>query len=180
MEAMEAKLIALEEKVKKLESAVFASANVEKLSKLDMYERVLQIADVRESKFRNEAYRANRNCGTLEYDTKHVLERKKAWKSALDHDLIENVNNILEESYDSFIEELSYLGKEKVLKIIGTAGSDVWKEFLINVITILYEKGSFDLENLEFDTFEDTAGGCDEITWYAASKYIEKSTTLLK
>jgi hypothetical protein len=40
------------------------------------------------------------------------------------------------------------------------------------VIERLYKNGSFNEENGDIDSFEDTAGGCDEVTWNVACELV--------
>jgi hypothetical protein len=54
-------------------------------------------------------------------------------------------------------------------------GSRQWQLFVLKVIHYLKLEGSFnrDERKWDFDTFEDTAGGCDEVTQDAAVYLIE-------
>jgi hypothetical protein len=56
----------------------------------------------------------------------------------------------------------------KVMEVIGEKDSLKRQEFELRVIESLWKNGSFLDEDGRFNTFEDTAGGCDEITWDVA------------
>ena len=67
---------------------------------------------------------------------------------------------------------------EKAKMKIGEIDSLEWQIFTFEVIENLYKKGSFLEEDGSFDTFECTAGGCDEVTWYVAEEIILQGTVL--
>ena len=100
---------------------------------------------------------------------------KKEWKRVVvKEDLVENVLYILEDCHGNLqdpkcVEDVAEIAKERM----GELRSLKWKEFAFCVIQYLWKNGSFG--NLEdgFDNFEDTAGGCDEITWNAALYLLE-------
>ena len=99
---------------------------------------------------------------------------KREWKKAIEDGLIHNVQRILENCYDAFLNE-DEMGAEFVEKAkikIGEIDSLEWQIFTFEVIENLYKKGSFLDEDGSFDTFECTAGGCDEVTWYVAEEII--------
>ena len=122
---------------------------------------------------------------TLEFKQKVIaLETrepyKSKWKKAIEDDLIHNVQRILEDCYDAFLNEKE-MGAEFVEKAkmkIGEIDSLEWQIFTLEVIENLYKKGSFLEEDGSFDTFECTAGGCDEVTWYVAEEIILQGTVL--
>ena len=100
---------------------------------------------------------------------------KMEWKKAIKDGLLENVTNILEECYDYFADTDSGLDLASVKAETGEIGSRQWQLFVLKVIQYLRSKGSFHIEEFPygFDTFEDTAGGCDEVTQDAAIYLIE-------
>ena len=104
---------------------------------------------------------------------------KRSWKKAVtDGRLLENIQAILNESYSSLKSSDSNGGTPvtKVMEVIGKKDSLKRQEFVLSVIEYLYKKDSFNEEDGDIDTFEDTAGGCDEITWNAACDIIAQSS----
>lgn len=103
---------------------------------------------------------------------------KSSWRRAIDRGLVGNVQQILEESYDSYLENdnmaVDFTAKAK--QRMGRLCSLKWQLFTLDVIAHLKKDGSFDQEDKEFDYFDDTAGGCDEITWDAGMAVIENTT----
>ena len=116
---------------------------------------------------------------------------KSSWKKAIKDDLLENIQSIMnEDTYDAYLdvhvaddatEEEKKAAKERSKKIstyLGPFGSLKWQLFVLKVIQFLHSDGSFHSdEGSGFDTYEDTAGGCDEIAWDAGVKIIEKEVT---
>ena len=100
---------------------------------------------------------------------------KSNWKRAIKGDLVKNVTGILHECYDFFNDAESGLDLAAVKAQTGEIGSRQWQLFVLKVIHYLKLDGSFHIEEFPygFDTFEDTAGGCDEITQGAAIYLIE-------
>jgi len=100
---------------------------------------------------------------------------KMEWKKAIKDDLLKNVTGILNECYDYLADTDSGLDLAAVKAQTGEIGSRQWQLFVLKVIQYLRSKGSFHIEQFPygFDTFEDTAGGCDEITQDAAVYLIE-------
>jgi hypothetical protein len=100
---------------------------------------------------------------------------KSNWKKAIKDDLVENVTGILNECYDYFIDADSGLDPTAVKAQTGELGSRKWQLFVLKVIHYLKQEGSFNRDEKlwKFDTFEDTAGGCDEVTQDAAIYLIE-------
>jgi len=100
---------------------------------------------------------------------------KSNWKKAIKGDLVKNVANILEECYYYLIDADSGLDLATVKAQTGELGSRQWQLFVLKVIHYLKQQGSFirDEKSWNFDTFEDTAGGCDEVTQDAAIYLIE-------
>jgi len=103
---------------------------------------------------------------------------KRGWKKVVDEGLINNVSHILEECYPYFLSgdwDAKFIAKAK--NMMGKIDSLKWKNFTLEVIKHLHKQGSFYYDG-EFDSFEDTAGGCDEVTQDAAIELIEKSPDL--
>jgi len=102
---------------------------------------------------------------------------KSEWKKAVEDGLIRNIQRILENCYDAFLNE-EEMGAEFVEKAkikIGEINSSQWQMFTLEVIECLLKKDSFIEEDGSFDTFECTAGGCDEVTWYIAEDIIQET-----
>ena len=102
---------------------------------------------------------------------------KSKWKKAIKDGLIQNVSSILEECYEYFLSpdmDAEFIAKGK--EMMGTIGSRKWQLFTLEVIKFLHKNGSFIDEDHSIDTFEDTAGGCDEVTQDAAIVVIENSS----
>lgn len=96
---------------------------------------------------------------------------KRTWKKAVENGLVENVQGILNECADYLCHDEEDLGAEIVTAAkarFGKADSLQRQEFTLLVIKYLKHNGSFIDEEGGFDTFEDTAGGCDEVTQDAA------------
>jgi hypothetical protein len=100
---------------------------------------------------------------------------KLRWKSAVDNGLVGNVQQILEDCYDSYLENMDDDFIAKAKKRMGKLNSLKWQLFTLDVIAHLKHDGSFDREG-DFDCFDDTAGGCDEITWDAGIAVINNTT----
>ena len=146
-------LVVAEKKIQELSSAV--EQEPEKLSPSEIKKRVIDLASA------------------------ESVAYKRDWKKAVnDGRLLENVQAILNESYSSLKSSDSNGGKPvtKVMEVIGKKDSLKRQEFVLSVIEYLYKKGSFNDEDGDIDTFEDTAGGCDEITWNAACDIIAQSS----
>ena len=112
-----------------------------------------------------------------------AIETRKAykprWKKAVADGLLENVQGILYECYKTYLDrsEMGVEFIEAAKKKMGKKDSLQWQLFILEVIQHLWKKGSFLNEDGTFDTYEDTAGGCDEITWDAGIELIEASYT---
>ena len=102
---------------------------------------------------------------------------KSKWKQAIEDGLIHNVQRILEDCYDAFLneEEMGAEFVEKAKMKIGEIDSLKWQIFTLEVIECLHKKDAFIGEDGSFDTFECTAGGCDEVTWYIAEDIIQET-----
>jgi len=111
----------------------------------------------------------------IAFETRNAY--KRGWKKVVDEGLINNVSSILEDCHDYFLStdenDAEFIVKAK--NMMGKIGSLKWQNFTLEVIKYLYKSGSF-YNDGEFDNFEDTAGGCDEITQDAAMDLIENST----
>lgn len=96
---------------------------------------------------------------------------KRHWKMAIENNLVENVQGILDECAEYLCHDEEDWGAEIVAAAkarFGKADSLQRQEFTLLLIKYLHRKGSFIDEQGGFDTFEDTAGGCDEVTQDAA------------
>jgi len=103
---------------------------------------------------------------------------KRGWKKVVKEGLIDNVSSILKECYPYFLSgdwDAKFIAKAK--NMMGKIDSFKWKNFTLEVIKYLRSRGSFYCDG-QFDSFEDTAGGCDEVTQDAAIELIEKSPDL--
>ena len=96
---------------------------------------------------------------------------------AIERGLVENVQGILNDCADYLCHDKEDLGDEFVTAAktrFGKTNSLQRQEFTLLVIKYLHRSGSFHNEDTrEFDDFEDTAGGCDEVTQEAAMYLIE-------
>jgi len=108
---------------------------------------------------------------------------KASWKRAVSDGLVHNVNAILMDCHHYLCNpetgddgEIDLDLAEKARRLTGKLGSLQWQLFTLRVIEHLKKEGSFhDEDTRDFDTFEDTAGGCDEVTQDAAFWVIEHS-----
>lgn len=100
---------------------------------------------------------------------------KSNWKKAIKGHLVENVEGILRECYEYFVYDDSGLDPAAVKAQTGAIGSRQWQLFVLKVIHYLKQQGSFNRDERlwNFDTFEDTAGGEDEVTQDAAYYLIQ-------
>ncbi len=108
---------------------------------------------------------------------------KASWKEAVGDGLVGNVQSILMECHHYLCNpetgdegEIDTDLGEKAVRVTGKRRSLQWQLFTLRVIEHLKKQGSFHNEDSrDFDTFEDTAGGCDEVTQDAAFWVIEHS-----
>jgi hypothetical protein len=105
-------------------------------------------------------------------------KRKTQWywrKAVVEYDLVHNVVNILDDLHDYLISgDMQSMDEAEVLRRVGKKGSRQWQRFCIAVIEHLKKAGAFERdEDGSFDSFEDTAGGCDEVTQDAAFEVLE-------
>ena len=101
---------------------------------------------------------------------------KPGWEIAVENGLLENVEQILHESYDSYLEDMDAEFIAKAKQRMGKLDSLKWQLFTLDVITHLKNDDSFYSEDTkDFDCFDDTAGGCDEITWDAGMAVIKNT-----
>lgn len=120
---------------------------------------------------------------TLEFKQKVIaLETRNdytsKWKKAIEDNLIHNVQRILEDCYDAFLNE-NEMGAEFVEKAkmkIGEIDSPAWQIFTLDVLEYLCQKRTYINEDGSIDNFECTAGGCDEVIWYIAEDIILQGT----
>lgn len=120
---------------------------------------------------------------TLEFKQKVIaLETrepyKSKWKKVIEDDLIHNVQRILEDCYDAFLneEEMGAEFVEKAKMKIGEIDSPAWQIFTLDVIESLCKNRTYIDEDGSIDNFECTAGGCDEVIWYIAEDIILQET----
>ena len=142
-------LVAAEKKVQELTPVV--ELEPEQLSPSEMRKRVIALAAAESAKY------------------------KRNWKKAVtDGRLLENVQGILHDSYQSLKSSDCNDGTPitKVMEVIGKKDSLKRQEFELRVIERLYKKGCFNEEDGGIDTYEDTAGGCDEVTWNVACELV--------
>jgi hypothetical protein len=113
---------------------------------------------------------------------------KRSWKKAIDDGLLENIQSIMnKDTYASYLEvfvrenatdEEKRAAKEKsetYKAYLGPFDGLKWQLFLLQIIQNLHKEGSFVDEEGGFDTFEDTAGGCDEILYMEGCEILKKS-----
>ena len=94
---------------------------------------------------------------------------KASWKRFVNKGrMIENVFAILEECYSSLRRKQSNKDGWEAARALGGRQTVKWQQFKIRVIQYLHDKGSFHNGCEGYRDFEDTADGCDEITWDAA------------
>ena len=100
------------------------------------------------------------------------MRSSKKWKEFVNkYGVVENVISLMEMSYDSFHENIDADG-DKVTAILGELGSDQWNKFIVKVFRHMVKEGTFDKDG-EYESFEDTANGCDEILWDASVEVLE-------
>ena len=100
---------------------------------------------------------------------------KSKWKKVIEDNLIHNIQRILENCYDAFLNE-DEMGTEFVEKAkmkIGEINSPEWQMFTLDIIECVCKKRTYINEDGSIDNFEDTAGGCDEVIWYIAEDIIQ-------
>ena len=101
---------------------------------------------------------------------------KADWNKLIKRGVIENIQGILLDCYSSLRAKDSNPHGWKAARELGGRDSVKWQQFGLRVIQKLYEQRAFGVgssENDGLDDFEDTAGGCDEITWDAAVELLE-------
>jgi len=109
-----------------------------------------------------------------------AIENRRAfkfhWKMAIERGLVENIESILNDCADYLCDvedhgaDFAAVAKTR----LGKANSLPRQEFTLLLIKYLHRRGSFHNEDTrDFDDFEDTAGGCDEVTQDAAMYLIE-------
>jgi len=101
---------------------------------------------------------------------------KVGWKSAVENGLLENVQQILHECYISYLEDTDAQFVAKAKQRMGKFKSLTRQLFTLDVIAHLKNDDSFYREDTkDFDCFDDTAGGCDELTWDAGMAVINNT-----
>jgi hypothetical protein len=105
--------------------------------------------------------------GNLLPNMQSILD-EQTYRSYLDMDLPENPT----EEQKREAEERS----QKFKLYLGPFGDLKWQEFVLKIIHNLLKAGAFRDRHEEdgYDDFEDTAGGCDELTWDAGMKILEE------
>ena len=99
---------------------------------------------------------------------------KAGWRKLVTKQrLVENVFGILEESYQPLRTKGNNPEGFKAARALGGRDTLEWQQFKLRVIQYLYSEGSFGNEKDGFSSYEDTAGGCDEVTWDAACYLLE-------
>ena len=101
----------------------------------------------------------------MERRTAHKFTWKQFVKSSK---IVENVFAILEGCYSSIRLKSRNETSWKAARALGGRDTLRWQEFKIRVIEYLLTQGSFNDGSGGYRDFEDTADGCDEITWDAA------------
>ena len=112
----------------------------------------------------------------IAFETQKAYKGK--WKQAIEDGLIHNVQRILEDCYDAFLneEEMGAEFVEKAKMKIGEIDSPAWQIFTLDVIEYLCKNRTYINEDGSIDKFEDTSGGCDEVIWYIAEDIILQET----
>jgi NAD-specific glutamate dehydrogenase len=100
---------------------------------------------------------------------------KSEWKKAIADGLLDNVQGLVNECHETWREK----GRTNetvmaAVKKLGKIDSLPWQLFTLQIIKNLHDKGSFWRDDY-FDTFEDTAGGCDEIVWDEGCEILKAS-----
>lgn len=104
-----------------------------------------------------------------------IAPKDPLWKKAVVRGLVNNVSNILDECYSSLL-EVDLPNRTKFLERIGTRKSLKWQLFKLDVIRRLKADGSFApyTGEAEYDIFDDTAGGCDEVVGTVAMELLKE------
>jgi len=99
---------------------------------------------------------------------------KADWNKLIKRGVFENVQGILLDCYSSLRAEDSNPDGWKAARELGGRDSVKWPQFTLRVIQKLKDQRAFNIGSENgLDDFEDTAGGCDEITWDAAVELLE-------
>ena len=97
---------------------------------------------------------------------------KAGWNILIARGMIENVQGILWECYPSLRLKNSNPEGWKAARELGARDGAKWQQFGLRVIERLKKQGCFGRADDGLDDFEDTAGGCDEITWNVACELL--------
>jgi hypothetical protein len=92
-------------------------------------------------------------------------EYKVAWEKLIESGMVANVSYILEDCFAALSDMDTY--DDIIIKAarkLGLHKKEARWQFVMRVIHYLKVTGSFGSLEHGFDDFEDTAGGCDEIT----------------
>ena len=99
---------------------------------------------------------------------------KADWNKLIKRGVIENVQGILLDCYSPLRDKDSNPDGWKAARELGGRDSVKWQQFGLRVIQMLKYQGSFGIGSEDgLNDFEDTAGGCDEITWDVAVELLE-------
>lgn len=133
---------------------------------------------------------------TLSYNEmkKRVIEMEtrkdymRSWKKVNQDGLLKNILSIMnEDTYHAYLEvhveknatiEQKSAAKQKSMNrktYLGPFGGLMWQLFILQIIKNLHSSGSFWNHEDSFNTFEDTAGGCDEILWEEGATILNNS-----
>ena len=100
---------------------------------------------------------------------------KSSWKRVVEAGLVHNVQSLVDQCHGPWREK----GRTNetivaAVKKLGKVGSLPWQLFTLEIIKNLHDSGGFWRDG-NFDLFEDTANGCDEIVWTEGAAILEKS-----
>ena len=99
---------------------------------------------------------------------------KADWNKLIKRGMIENVQGILLECYSSLRAKDSNPDGWEAARELGGRDSVKWQQFGLRVIQKLKDQGCFGIGSEDgLNDFEDTAGGCDEITWDVAVELLD-------
>ena len=95
---------------------------------------------------------------------------KTEWKKLIESGMVYNVSSILDDIYigmgDTGCYRVETVNAARALRLFESSAAR--EQFLVCVIHYMKVKGWFGSIEEGFDNFEDTAGGCDEVTMDAA------------
>lgn len=99
------------------------------------------------------------------------MSDEKLWKTYIETGVVENIIDLLDGCYVSYIEciQVDY-PTIKPKDLIGKFGSNKWLNFQLETIKRLLNPSNIDMD----EDFFDTAGGCDEVAWDAGFDVIRE------